>query len=86
MIRIGGQFIDIDAGWPGRGHDEWDFANISYIQKTFFVRQSSEYETSDSDRKVIQLALSVAISPVTIVYFKIPSEKMKSFCLHKTGF
>ena len=26
------------------------------------------------------------ISPITIVYLKIPSEKMKSFCLHKTGF
>ena len=26
------------------------------------------------------------ISPITIIYLKIPSEKMKSFCLHKTGF
>ena len=26
------------------------------------------------------------ISPITIMYLKIPSEKMKSFCLHKTGF
>ena len=26
------------------------------------------------------------ISPVTIIYLKIPREKMKSFCLHKTGF
>ena len=26
------------------------------------------------------------ISPITIVYLKIPGEKMKSFCLHKTGF
>ena len=26
------------------------------------------------------------ISPIIIVYLKIPSEKMKSFCLHKTGF
>ena len=28
--------------------------NISHIPKTFFVRDSSKYETSDSDRKVIQ--------------------------------
>ena len=27
---------------------------ISYILKAFFVQHSSEYETSDSDRKVIQ--------------------------------
>ena len=26
------------------------------------------------------------ISSITIVYLKIPSEKMKSFCLHKIGF
>ena len=26
------------------------------------------------------------ISPITIIYLKILSEKMKSFCLHKTGF
>ena len=25
------------------------------------------------------------ISPITIVYLKIPSEKMKSLCLYKTG-
>ena len=29
-------------------------SSISYIRKAFFVRNSSEYETSDSDRKVIQ--------------------------------
>ena len=28
--------------------------NISHILKAFFVRHSSEYETSDSDRKDIQ--------------------------------
>ena len=28
--------------------------NISHILKAFFVRHSSEYETSDSDRKVAQ--------------------------------
>ena len=26
------------------------------------------------------------ISPITTMYLKIPSEKMKSFCLHRTGF
>ena len=26
------------------------------------------------------------INPITIISLKIPSEKMKSFCLHKTGF
>ena len=26
------------------------------------------------------------ISPITMIYFKIPSEKMKFFCLHKTVF
>ena len=26
------------------------------------------------------------ISPITIIYLKSPSEKMKSFCVHKTGF
>ena len=74
---------------------------ISYILTAFFVRHSSEYETSDSDRKVIQnyiarcgytwldeskLPQEWPISPITIIYLKIPSEKMKSFCLHKTGF
>ena len=28
--------------------------NISHILKAFFVRHSSEYETSDNDRNVIQ--------------------------------
>ena len=28
--------------------------NISHILKAFFVQRSSEYETSDSDRKVSQ--------------------------------
>ena len=74
----------------------------SHTEKLFFVRHSSEYETSDSDRKVIQNLYSQMrgytwldeskwpqewpISPITIIYLKIPSEKMKSFCLHKTGF
>ena len=72
--------------------------NISRIQKAIFVRHWSEYETSDSDRKVYIARCGYTwldgsnwpqewpISPVTIVYLKIPSEKMKSFCLHKTGF
>ena len=76
-------------------------ATFLHILKSFFVRHSSEYETSDSDRQVIQNLYSQMwftwlgeskwpqewpISPITIIYLKIASEKMKSFCLHKTGF
>ena len=75
-------------------------SSIAYILKDFFVRHSLEYETLDCDRKVIQNYIARCgytwleesnwpqewpISPITIVYLKIPSEKMKSFCLHKTG-
>ena len=36
--------------------------NISYILKAFFVRHSSEYETSDSDRKFIESLFKIYIA------------------------
>ena len=75
--------------------------NISHILKAFFVRHSSEYEMSDSDERLSRIYIASCgyawldeskwpqewpISPITIIYLKIPSEKMKYFCLHRTRF
>ena len=70
------------------------------ILKAFFVRHSSEYETSDSYRKVNRnmypdkdtrdgvrvIGITTGqLGSINIVYLKGPREKTNYFCLHKSG-
>ena len=50
--------------------------NISYILKAFFTRHSSDYETSDSDRKVVQTLYSQ-------MRIHVASIKNKTTCSHE---
>ena len=75
--------------------------NISHILKAFLsdTRQSMKRRIATERLSKIYIARcgytwldeskwpqEWPISPITIIYLKIPSEKMKSFCLLKTGF